>query len=147
MSKIHKIGNTKYHITSERAFQRAMKAPAGGSRPLLKIVARDREDYPNFYRQILTPKKLARLLRQAEYSGDISAQSELFKEIESDAHFFSILQMIKQQVGKLPINCQQSLPGLLTLSLTEMGQFTASGWTTQGDRLNTRGIQFLGKQK
>lgn len=63
-------------------------------RPLFKVVAQDREyDYPNFYRRNLTPKKLARLLRAAETSGDISAQSELFEEIESaDGHIFSVLQ-------------------------------------------------------
>lgn len=47
-------------------------------RPLMKVVAQDRDDYPNFYRRNLTPAKLARLLRAAETSGDISAQSELF---------------------------------------------------------------------
>lgn len=63
-------------------------------RPLMKVVAQDREtDYPNFYRRNLTLKKLARLLRQAESIGDISAQSELFEEIESaDSHIFSMLQ-------------------------------------------------------
>jgi len=117
-------------------------------RPLLKVVSQDRDDYPNFYRRNLTPKKLARLLREAEYSGDISAQSELSEEIESaDGHFFSILQTRKQRVGKLPINCQQSLPGLLILSLTEMEQFTVFGSTRQVARLNTRGTRLLGKQR
>lgn len=70
-------------------------------RPLFKVVAQDREnDYPNFYRRNLTPKKLARLLRAAEASGDISAQAELFEEIESaDGHFFSILQTRKNAVA------------------------------------------------
>ncbi len=62
-------------------------------RPLMKVVAQDRDDYPNFYRRNLTPAKLARLLRQAESSGDISVQSELFEENEfGDGHIFSMLQ-------------------------------------------------------
>lgn len=64
------------------------------TRPLIKIIAQDRDDYPNFYGRNLTPKKLGRFLRRAEQSGDISAQSELFEEIKSnDGHFFSILQI------------------------------------------------------
>lgn len=54
-------------------------------RPLIKVVAQVREcDYSNFYRRNLTPAKLAELLRNAETNGDISRQSELFEEIESN---------------------------------------------------------------
>ncbi len=65
-------------------------------REIAAVSIRDR--YSTYPTSGLTPGKLARIFKEADY-GDISRQSELFEEMEEkDPHLFSVLQTRKNSV-------------------------------------------------